>query len=1253
MKTTLLTLIAALLSCAAHADFFQPTYDLTKAPGTAVDAPNVLAYGASSGAQTGDVVRAADINGDGVDDLIVGGFEANVVYVWFGKGALAGTKDAAGSAGTAPDVTILGASAGDRLTEGGALAAGDVNGDGTLDLIIGAPFADGPLNGRANGGEAYVVYGRKSPATFPATVDLAVQGAGGADVTIYGATAGDFVTQTGAVTVGDVNGDGTADILLGAFSSDGPANGRAGAGEAYIIYGRKSPASFLATVDLAVQGAGGADVTIYGATASDFLTIGNGLVAGDVNGDGTADIILSASFADGPADGRAGAGETYIVFGRKSPAAFPTTLDLAVQGNAGANVTIYGATADDKLTGGDLSSPAAIALGDVNGDGTEDLILGAWKADGPSEGRSDAGEAYIIYGRKSPATFPATLDLAVQGSTGADVTLYGATAGDNLAISGALTVGDVNGDGTTDILLGAAMADGPVNGRAGAGEAYVVFGRKSPAAFPAVLDLAVQGSTGANVTLYGGTSGDTLTAYGTLKVGDVNGDGTPDLILGTFGADGPANGRSDAGEAYIVFGRNSTATFPTTLDLAVQGSTGADVTIYGASADDILTSLGALALGDVNGDGTPDIILGAPRADGPAEGRSFAGEAYVVYGVAVGAPDIAVAQADALADGGSVAFGAVLVGGSSAAKTFTITNPGTGLLDSLVVTKDGANSGEFTVSALNGTSIPVGAGTVTFTVTFSPSSGGAKTAALHIASNVSGAKNPFDITLTATAGVPDIAVALGATNLTAGGTVDFGTIVGEPVFARTFTVNNNGALPLTYSAQIAAGAIFSITQGASGVVASGGSASIVVLYDARVGGDTGELRITSDDPDTSTFTVQLSGPGLRSLAGDALAASGPDTRFSPLANDGLDDTFTITDVSDPAIGFIGRTVLIPAGYVGTFTYDASNGTATGRGTVTVTAATPVVSAKTFTGLLRDANDEIIGWGTMTVSNGTATMQIRAGSVLVKTKLAVPGIVYTSLGNVVVGAMNNGHFPFGIQALGGSVIGTLRPARLTTTAEKHHIALASIQSVTLPGGGYAIANVSAKGAVKIVGVGIDGLPFTAATALSDNGSFSFYSAIIAAPKPPAFIGGELFLADLTPTDVTGELRHTKFTQLPTAKGTHKLGFDTLLTANGCRYNGTALIAAGAGTLKLSGGNLDTKQNSPVTIAASGVPTLPLTSSVKTWKAVSVKKGKFTVTVLVPGITKPVKGSGIYLPKSNSAWGYFPGTTDGGRIQLSLP
>lgn len=156
----------------------------------------------------------------------------------------------------------------------------------------------------------------------------------------------------------------------------------------------------------------------------------------------------------------------------------------------------------------------------------------------------------------------------------------------------------------------------------------------------------------------------------------------------------------------------------------------------------------------VNGAGTP---IAGLTTDFDGDIRSASSP--VIGADEIPLPDIAVAQTSALADGaGSVDFGSVTLGSSSTAKIFTITNPGTADLSSLVVSKIGTDAGDFTVSALSATSIPVGNGTATFTVTFSPGTEGSKTAAIHIGSNVIGAKNPFDITLTGTGQTPMQAV---------------------------------------------------------------------------------------------------------------------------------------------------------------------------------------------------------------------------------------------------------------------------------------------------------------------------------------------------------------------------------------------------------------------------------------------------------------------------------------------------------------
>jgi hypothetical protein len=172
-------------------------------------------------------------------------------------------------------------------------------------------------------------------------------------------------------------------------------------------------------------------------------------------------------------------------------------------------------------------------------------------------------------------------------------------------------------------------------------------------------------------------------------------------------------------------------------------------------------------------------------------------------------PDITVAQASVLADGGSVGFGTVTLGGSSAAKTFTITNPGTADLTGLAVS---GGTGEFSVSVLSGTTVPVGGGSVTFTVTFTPGASGTRNAALHIASNVIGTKNPFDIMLQGTG--QTVYAAWAAGNGVANDPNALGANGQKNVANFAFGMNPAGvALPLVFNGTLAAGG----TIGATGL----------------------------------------------------------------------------------------------------------------------------------------------------------------------------------------------------------------------------------------------------------------------------------------------------------------------------------------------------------------------------------------------------------------------------------------------------
>ena len=454
---------------------------------------------------------SGDFNGDGIDDLLLSAQNATVngktfagkAWVVFGSPTLAGTIDLGAAA---PGLTVLGAESFDNL--GVKVASGDFNGDGIDDLLLGARGADAADNAKEDAGEAYVIFGSE---TLSGTIDLFTTAP---SLTVIGVDSGDEMGIS--LAVGNFNGDGIDDLLLGATGADAAANAKASAGEAYVIFGSLTLGG---TFDLAANTPA---LTVLGSEAQDLL---GRLASGDFNGDGVDDVLVSAAGADATANSKLGAGEAYVIFGSAS---LSGTIDLATAAPA---LSVLGADAGDTLGSG-------LASGDFNGDGIDDLLLGVPNANGATNVKTQAGEAYAIFGS---STLGGTRDTAVSP---ADFTAIGADQND--VLGGAVGSGDFRGDGADDLLLGANGAEATLGGKSDSGEFYAMFGSPS---LSGTINLF---STPADRTVTGADSFDLLGVD--VTSGDFNGDGLDDALMNASLADGALNGRADAGEAYVMFG---------------------------------------------------------------------------------------------------------------------------------------------------------------------------------------------------------------------------------------------------------------------------------------------------------------------------------------------------------------------------------------------------------------------------------------------------------------------------------------------------------------------------------------------------------------------------------------------------------------------------------------------------------------------------------------------------------------------------
>ena len=524
--------------CAAPSGFVDNADDCDDAEAAAYPGATEKCDGIDNdcnGSVDGDI----DLDGDGWFDADCGGSDCNDDDSAVSPDAVEVCEDGidndcdggSGECAPAGDIPLATAHAilrgeaeGDRAGQGdpGLASAGDVNGDGFGDLIVGAIRNDA---GASNAGAAYILYG---PIVGE---DNLVN----ADAKIVGEAVEDYLGR-GVNGVGDVNDDGFDDVIAIAFLSD---RGAPDAGAAYVFHGPLSGS----------LPAAGADLTLLAEGAGDQLADAEYL--GDTDGDGVADLLVAAQFND---TAGVNAGTAYIVL---SPATGEIDLgDSAI-----------------RIDGGDLGEEfgSALGSGDFNGDGLADVLMGARFSDTSA---ADAGAVYLFEG-------PLTVDLTV---TEADASFLGAAAGDQLGnFASVASGGDLDGDGSTDIVLGASENAG---GGFKRGAVYVHFGPTH-----SVGQSVTEAGSILNGELNSDKTGDSIDG-----LGDFDGDGFDDLIVGSGFADaGTVNG----GAAYLLLGPLA----PGTSSLVDANAR------YTAEADN--DRVRVQSAGDVNADGRADLFVGA------------------------------------------------------------------------------------------------------------------------------------------------------------------------------------------------------------------------------------------------------------------------------------------------------------------------------------------------------------------------------------------------------------------------------------------------------------------------------------------------------------------------------------------------------------------------------------------------------------------------------------------------------------------
>ncbi|WP_035090539.1 T9SS type B sorting domain-containing protein [Aquimarina macrocephali] len=457
-----------------------------------------------------DVSSAGDINGDGIDDLLISAYlvddveqDVGEVYIVFGKTAPFDLAFELSTLDGSNGFTIRGESRLGKL--GTSLAAiKDFNNDSIDDIIIGEPGND----------SVYVLFGRS---IFPALIRTSdISGSTG-----FRLRSSDNVTFGSNInTAGDINNDGIDDIIIYSENRD---NTLALAGKVYLVFGSSS---FPNVLDVATL-TGTDGFVINKSSSGTLLRQRKGVVntAGDLNGDDIDDIIVG--FPDF-SNGTENTGLAFVIFGRDT--IFPSSLEFSdLDGTNG--FEIIGEADSDRF------GYSVAYAGDVNDDGIDDVIIGAYLAE--VDTFSSAGKAYVLFGKTTGYASSMSIS-SLDGNNG--FTILGDEAFGNVGHS-VSTAGDYDGDNIDDIIIGA-------YGVRSGGAAYVVYG-KNTSWNPVFETNLIDGVNGIEIFDNQRFSRQGF-GHAVSVAGDVNGDGATDLIIGAISQ--TIFSYNLTGRGYVIYG---------------------------------------------------------------------------------------------------------------------------------------------------------------------------------------------------------------------------------------------------------------------------------------------------------------------------------------------------------------------------------------------------------------------------------------------------------------------------------------------------------------------------------------------------------------------------------------------------------------------------------------------------------------------------------------------------------------------------